>query len=176
MKKTTLFVLSILLAFALFACTAPASPKGNQPGTNTPATPQQPIDTPSVNEGLSYGDTFVFDDLEITFFDAIEWDVLDNQFSDLNGAAVAKIPMTIKNISDKTHGLNMFYYKQYGPDGNSLHSVSAYFDGEVGFAGDMRVGATQETFMTVLYQGDGDYFVEFYDWTTTVELKLPLQK
>ena len=126
---------------------------------------------------FSYSDTIVFDYLEITFYDAIEWVTLNNRYSDNHGADVAKIPVSIKNNKNETHGLNMFYFSQYGPDGLKLNDVSAYFlENDVAFAGNMRSGAVQNSFMHILYIGDGDYYVEFKDFYNTVEVKLPIHK
>jgi len=71
----------------------------------------------------------------------------------------------------------MFSYSQYGSLGTKLDSIGSFFDGEVSFAGDMRSGATQETFMAFLYDGDGDYFVEFSKmFGDTLEVRIPARK
>ena len=106
-------------------------------------------------------DPIYFDDLEIVFGLETTWTYIDNQFSDHYMSEVFLLPMYIKNLKDSTHGLNMFDYTQYGSKGTKLDRVGAYFDGEVTFAGKMRSGATLETFMAFLYDGNGDYFVEF---------------
>lgn len=130
--------------------------------------------TPELSE-LTYGDTFEFDGLEITFGTDIKSATLVNQFSDLDGSDVIVVPMTIKNTSNETHGLNMFYYSIYGSSGTSAKDVSAYFDNDVAYAGDMRSGASLETYMHILYDGDGDYYVEFSQFFgDTIEVKLPI--
>lgn len=125
---------------------------------------------------LTFGDKFTFDNLEITISDNISWDKVDNQFSDHNGKTVVRVPVTIKNISDDTHSLNMFYYKVYGSQGNELDSVSFLFDDVVDKAGDMRSGATQNTSFVFLYDGDGDYYIEFDNYKEKIEVKMHVEK
>jgi hypothetical protein len=127
---------------------------------------------------FNLGDTFTFDNLEITLGTNIEWSVVVNQFSDKNGSDVIKLPITVKNLKDETHGLNMFYFTFFGPDGTKLDSVSSFFmDDSIDFAGDMRSGAIQNAFMYILYDGNGDYFVEFSMlFGNTIEVKVPIQK
>ncbi|MCL2606841.1 MAG: hypothetical protein FWD93_06150 [Coriobacteriia bacterium] len=176
MKKYLMLLLAILLAISvsmLVACDE-AEPSNNADTTEASANDagdEEPI------AAISFGDTFTFDDLEITFGDDITWETLENQFSDLDGDDVFLVPITITNTSDETHGLNMFFYTQFGPDGNNLDTTSAFFDGDVAFAGDMRTGATQESFMSFHYVGDGDYVVEFNAlFGDTTEVILPISK
>ncbi len=130
--------------------------------------------TSSENSQYTFGSTFNFDGLQITIGTELEWTTVDNQFSDLNGSKVAKVPVIIKNISQETHGLNMFYFDMYSPRGSSLQSVSAYFDDSVDFAGDIRPGGVQNAYFYLLYDGDGDYYIEFDNYTSKVEVKLPI--
>lgn len=108
------------------------------------------------------GETFVFDELEITLGKDIPWVTLENEFSDLNGSKVLCIPITVKNISKDTHGLNMFFKKAFGPSGKELEDVASYFmDDDIDFAGDLRSGASTQSIMHVLYEKDGEYVIEF---------------
>lgn len=110
-----------------------------------------------------FGDTIEFDQLEITFDKEIEWEVIDNQFSELDGRDVFKIPMTVKNVSDQTHGLDFLNYKKFGPKGEELPTnASAYFEDAIDFAGNSLSGEeVSGVFMVFLYEGDGKYTVEF---------------
>jgi len=134
--------------------------------------------TENITSGmLTYGDKIIFDDLEIIFKDDITWKKVNNRFSDNNGADVFLIPISVKNIKNESHSLNMFYYKQYGTYGTQLDSISTFFDGDIAFSGDMRTGAVKESFMAFLYDGDGDYYVEFTKfWDDPLEVKLPIKK
>ena len=153
MKKLIVLALALIFALSLTACGGSNNNPSSGGGDATQTVPE--------SKDKTYGDVIEFDDLEITFSDDITWSTVSNQFSEHNGAEVALVPVTIKNVKAETHGLNMFYYTQYGSQGTKLDGVGSYFDGEVEFAGDMRSGATLESFMAFLYDGDGDYSVEF---------------
>lgn len=121
---------------------------------------------------ISLGEMFTFDDLEITLGNDISFTKINNQFSDYNGQDVVKVPITIKNIKDETHSLNMFYYSIYGANGTQLSTVASYFDDSIDFAGDLRSGASYTKYLYFLYDGDSTYSVEFdkvWGPKTTVE-------
>jgi len=143
-----------------------------EPAPEPPAAPETPTG------GYTFGSTFVFNDLEITFFDDVEWVTVENRFSDRDGAYVARVPMSITNLRGETHGLNMFSFNHFGTAGTRLDSVSSFFsDYDVSFAGDMRSGATQNTHMHILYDGSGDYYIEFSQlFGPTTEVRLPLSR
>ena len=114
------------------------------------------------NSKLTLGSTFEFDKLEITFGDAIETDPLHNQFSEYDGETGIKIPVSITNKKDETHSLNMFYLKVFGSKGTELHDISSYFmEEDVRCMGELRTGATQNGYLTALYDGNGEYVFEF---------------
>ena len=170
-----LFCFMVLLV-TVPGCTAPVSNTGSGGVPNETITPTP---TPASTD-ISFGDTFVFDNLEITFINETEWVILDNEFDENHGADVLRIPMTVKNISEETYGLDSASYTIYGPKGTQLDLVNFYFDNNVSDAGDMRSGAVQDTNMYVLYDGDGDYYIEFEELftlaETKVEVKLPIAK
>ena len=169
MKKLLSVLMATLLLIMLCSCTTNTNEKAES--TNTES------DQTKADEVLTFGVPFAFDDLEIVLSDDIQWEKIDNQFSENNGADVIKIPVTIKNNKDETHGLNMFYYTFYGPDGNKLDSVATYFNDDHFSAGNMRSGATQNTYFHILYKGDGDYYVEFAAFFgKAIEVKLPIIK
>ena len=168
MKKVSIFIVSLAILVLASACVVSDQPT-SQDGEDQKQTEEKSKD-------LTFGDTFTFDDLEITISDQINWVKLDNQFSENNGADVIEIPVTIKNLKDQTHGLNAFYYNFYGPDGNKLDSVFSYFDNDVFSAGDMRSGSTQNTYFHLLYAGDGDYYIEFSFMSDPISVKIPILK
>lgn len=136
-----------------------------------------PAESDSVDKPeLSFGSTFTFDGLEITIGEGVKWVKVDNRFSDKDGSNVAELPITVKNISDESHGLNSFSYTFYGPDGTELDSVFSYFDNDVFSAGDMRPGASMQTYLHLLYTTEGDYYIEFDDYSDKYEVKIPLKK
>ena len=124
---------------------------------------------------VTFGDTFFFDDLEITFYPEVEWTKVNNRYSDHNDAVVVRIPITVKNNSPETKRLNPFSYSMFGPDGLTLDRVYYYFD-DISSAGDMRSGAEQSGYMHILYKGDGDYYIEFGYLSSDVEVRLTIEK
>lgn len=124
---------------------------------------------------LTFDVPFEFDGFSITFGSGVTTSVLDNQFSDLNGSTVVVVPMSVTNNSDETRALNMFYMKAFGPSGAELDDVSSYFmDNDVDWMGELRPGATAETTMHILYEGNGDYYVSFENFGESQEVRLPI--
>jgi len=135
-------------------------------------------DVPPVTTGaISFGDTFEFDNLEIVFGTAVRWATIDASWSDHHGAEIFQVPITVTNIGNETASLNMFSFTQFAPDGNSQDFVSFLLvDDDITTAGSMRPGGTQNAYMTFLFEGDGEYVVEFSELfsSTAVEVVLPI--
>lgn len=128
-------------------------------------------------EKYALGKAFKFDDLEITIGSEFTYTIVDNKYSDHHQKEVIKIPVTVKNLSEETHGLNMFYYDFYGSKGTELDSVSAYFsEDSVDFAGDLRTDASYTKYFYVLYDGDGTYTIEFNDFSEKVSIDFEVKK
>ena len=70
----------------------------------------------------------------------------------------------------------MFYYKFYGPQGVELNNVSSYFDDEVGWAGEMRSGASYTKAFYILYDGNGTYAIEFNNWSDEFVVEFEVNK
>lgn len=119
---------------------------------------------------------FIFDDLEITISDSYTFDIIKNQFSEYNNNSVIKIPVTIKNLKDETHSLNMFYFSLFGSKGSELHRVSAFFDDSVDSAGDLRTGSSYTKYFYILYDGDGIYSIEFDNWVDKITIDINIKK
>ena len=112
------------------------------------------------------GDTFEFGGssglVELTFGTDITFTTIENQFSDLNGEYVIVLPVTMTNIDDETGSLNMFDISLFGSNGVSLDSVDLYFmDDNILWGSDLRSGATLDSYLHILYDGDGEYVIEF---------------
>lgn len=131
-----------------------------------------------INKNKVYGfdETFFFDNLEITIGSNYSFTVVQNQFSDYNNHEVLKLPVTVKNISSDTHGLNMFYYKCYGSNGTELKGLGAYFDEDINYAGDLRSGASYTKYMYFAYDGGGLYALEFDNYATKVTVEFQIKK
>lgn len=123
------------------------------------------------------GEYFKFDGLEMVLDYGIQFKTIENRYSEYNGETVIAIPTSVKNISGKTHGLNTYTYRHFGPDGTQTPtSISVYFQDSVDDIGDMRNGAIDYGYMYILYEGDGDYIVEFNNYTERIEVTIPVKK
>ena len=128
------------------------------------------------NKTVGLGETFNFDDLEITLGKNISFTKVENEFSEDNGKTVVKVPITIKNLKSETHSLNMFYYKAFGANGTELDDKAAYYDDSIDFAGELRSGASYTKYLYYLYDADGKYAIEFDNWSTKVTVEFDVKK
>ena len=118
----------------------------------------------SKNE-YGFNETFEFDGLEITIGSEYEFTTINNRYSEYNNQVTIKLPITVKNISQETTGLNMFYYDVYGSQGTEVKSLNSYFDENIDDAGDLRSGASYTKYIYFLYDGNGKYDIEFDNWS-----------
>lgn len=125
---------------------------------------------------VGLGETFTFDDLEITLGTEISFTKIENEFSEDNGKDVVKLPVTVKNIKDETHSLNMFYYKVFGATGTEANNAFAYFEDSVDEAGEIRSGGSYTKYMYFVYDGDGKYAIEFDNWIDKVTIEFEVKK
>ena len=186
MKKLIVLLLTAMLLLSLSACSDNGEADANEVPTEAPTavapateegTEEEPSEEEPATDTLTLGSTFEFDDLEITIHDQFGWTTLENQFSDLDGSDVFYLPITVTNLHDETHGLNMFTYRFFGSNGLQLDNVSAFFDNDIAWAGDMRSGATLESYIYFLYDGDGEYVVEFFQlFGATTEVVFQVQR
>lgn len=112
-----------------------------------------------------FNETFEFDGLEITIGSEYEFTTVNNRYSEYNNQVTIKLPITVKNISQETTGLNMFYYDVYGSQGTEVKKLNSYFDENVDDAGDLRSGASYTKYIYFLYDGNGKYAIEFDNWS-----------
>lgn len=112
-----------------------------------------------------FNEIFEFDGLEITIGSEYEFTTVNNRYSEYNNQVTIKLPITVKNISQETTGLNMFYYDVYGSQGTEVKSLNSYFDENIDDAGDLRSGASYTKYIYFLYDGNGKYDIEFDNWS-----------
>ena len=131
----------------------------------------------SENKTYSLGDTFEFDDLKITVGTKLSYITMNNEYSDYYKKTVIKIPVTIENLHDETHSLNMFYYRFFGSQGTETNEISLYYDNDgISNAGDLRKGASYTKYFYVIYDGDGTYALEFDDWSDKITIEFDVKK
>lgn len=120
--------------------------------------------------------SFVFDGLNIVLSSEYTFSTIDNRYSDYYESPVIIIPATITNISNETSYLYRGDVKAFGSKGTSLDNIHIYFDDGDNAFNDLRSGATQQCNFYLLYDGDGDYYLEFRDYDFTIEIKYPVMK
>ncbi|MDF9825775.1 hypothetical protein M2475_002161 [Breznakia sp. PF5-3] len=172
MKKIMSILVVFVLGFVAVGCTV------DDADTDKEDKKQEETKKEEKKE-LTYGDVIEFDGLEIVFSEPVTFATIDNQYSDLNGSEVAIVPVKITNTSDDTNGLNMFYYKVYGTSGSTLDDVSAFFDDDVAWTAgtdSLRSGASVDTLMHFIYDGNGDYYIKFDNMSEKIEVKLSIAK
>ena len=113
-----------------------------------------PFDIKKTNEEFS------FDDLTINISNKYQIIKLDNIYSPHNGKNVLKIPITIKNASDKNHSLNLFYYDIYDDYGNLIDEVAGYFDESLYYAEDLKPNESYTKYIYALYYGNNYYTIK----------------
>jgi len=177
MKKSLLALLALAFCFVLVACDEDETGTSSNAGTTEKASSEDA--TPEGVYGL--GDTFQFDGssglVELTFGTTITFTTVDNSFSDIDGEYVIVIPVTMTNVGEETGGLNMFDITAFGSSGTSLESVDAFFmDDDIRWGNDLRPGATLDSYLHILYDGDGEYVIEFGLFGDTPELVFDVQR
>jgi len=171
MKK----LLCLLLVFCMVGCGS--SNEGTASSTDEEGPGQEIVDedvTPT------FGTVIEFSNLEIIISESIEFIVLNNEFVDLNGSDIIKIPVTIKNVGSEDGGFNVYYVAKHGSQGATLEGVGDnYVDDDVRWSGkvdSLSSGESVSVFMYILYDGDGDYYVSFNNRSEKIEIRLPITK
>lgn len=170
MKKFLSLFLILGMMFSLVGC-------GSEDEANAKEKTEQKEEK---KEDLSFGSTVEFEGCEITFNEPAEFIVFDNEFSDLHGSEIVKVPVTVKNVSDEVSGINMFYVKVYGSQGVQVDDVSTYYmeDDMLFTAGtdSLQPGAQINTFFHFVYDGNGEYIIKLEAFDGATNIKLPINK
>ena len=122
------------------------------------------------------GDTITFDGLEITLDKEYSFVTIENRYSEYNNSDVIKIGANIKNVSSDKKKLNMFNYSLFGSKGTQLSRVSSYFDESVDYAGDLKPDASYYKYFYLLYDGDGEYSIDFDNYSEEIEVEFNVTK
>lgn len=174
-------VISIISFFVSIDSESSENDKKNSNNTNvTTSTSGNSNSESKVDENKSnvYGlnGKFSFDDLEITIGNEISYDVINNRYSENNGKTVVKLPITVKNLKNETHSLNMFYYKAFGSQGTQIDTFGYYFDNSIDEAGELRSNASYTKYIYLLYDGNGTYAIEFDNWKDKITVEFEVNK
>ena len=134
----------------------------------TPVTPSKPTTVT--------GSTFTFEDFEISFGNNYSFTTVENTYSEYNGKAVVKVPVTLKNLKETSNHLNMYYHEYYGPTGTQLPSLRTYFSSDAIDYGYLSAGETQTKYIYLLYDGDGKYKIKFNNYKEEKTVYLNIKK
>lgn len=176
LSKKTKILLSIIFGLIFLIITFSEGTTGEE--TKTSNSGDTIIEDNKITEttktNYTFNEMFKFDNLEITIGSDYTFTTVDNKFSDYYQKDIVKIPVTVKNISDETHSLNMFYYSIFGASGAENANPSVYFDDSIDYAGDLRSGGSYTKYFYVLYDGNGTYAIEFNSFfdEKTVEFEI----
>jgi len=147
---------------------APPAATEVPPTTTTPPAPVQndtpppPPEVPLSAGTLTLGSTFEFDNMRITFGEAIGWTTINRTWHELYGYEAFYIPIAVTNLYNTTRRLSTYRIRLFGPDGLRLDEIGTLFDNDISdWGNDMRSGATLHSYMHILYNGNGQYVLEF---------------
>jgi len=128
------------------------------------------------------GDTFIFDNFEITIGDDIEWMEVE-AFSLVETEEqeyYVKVPITLTNLSDEVRTFRRAALDVYGPEGTSLRRPFAFSpDGNIErYVTDIRGGATiAGMYVYFYYTGEGYHYITFSTWAeATREVRLYIER
>ena len=171
MKKFLSVVFSLFLVFT-FTFSLTSCDLSSDNGENTGDSDS----SSKTKNAYTYGESFKFDNLQITLASEATFTTVDNEFSDYYECDIIRIEATVKNLSSSSHSLNMFYFKCYAPNGNELDGVDTYFDDSLGWnAKDLASGASYTKAFYLPYLNDGTYKIQFDNWSTKVTAELPIK-
>jgi hypothetical protein len=154
--------------------------KDNNNVMNVKVIEKEQIPIPSVDTIPIYnyllGESFVFDGFNITIHDKYSIVKIDNKYSTYNGKEVIKLPVTIKNITDKSNSFNIYKYKIFGPNMNELDEVAQYFDEGLFYTKDLKPNEEKTKYLYFLFDYNGKYLVRFEDENSIKNIVLNVYK
>ena len=170
MKKRifTLAMVIFVLAAAMLLTGCSEEPTPANRNTSSPNKTDDNSDRDFLSDPTAptLGDTIVFDNLEITLGSSLVGMRLDNgSFDSFHGRQIFAVQMTIKNLKNESHRLDSGFITQFGPRGTELELdqqyLSRWLNDNISDIGSMRTGVTQTGYLHFLYDGDGEYVMEF---------------
>ena len=135
-------------------------------------------DTDSKEESktVNAGEAFEFSNMQITIGTDYTFVNLNSSDSEKNGMILVKLPITVKNLSDEENHLNMFYSNIYDPSDKRLTKESTYFDDTIDYADDLEKGESYTKYYYFEYTMDGTYKAKFNNYTSQIDVNVPIKK
>lgn len=156
MKKFKTITLLLASAFALTGCFGGGSDDGGK-NNNT-------------KKSYTLGETFRFDDLDLTFGTDYECVVVKDRYSEHYGAKGIALPVTVKNQGQESNTLNPFFFSIYGTKGTTISSLWTVYDDAIENASRLLPGYSYTKNLYFVYDGDGTYKIEFSTFKDKVTL------
>jgi hypothetical protein len=163
--KKIFIILAVLMVLVLSGCFSSKNESlDNLVSLMMENYPSEDSNDEEAMKNLTYGSTFNFNDLEITIGESAS--VVNNGregsfFSSSYVSDYVKLPIKIKNIADFSNELNSFDCNFFGPKGIAVINGMGSFEDERIENTSIRPGVVLEGFTYFLYDGDGEYVIEF---------------
>ena len=123
------------------------------------------------------GDTFILNGLEFKLgtADDIVWTKVNNEYVEQNGADVAVLPVTIRNLESSPKLLDLIYLT-YISDGRYINPVGFLFgESDIKSIDVISENESINTAFHVLYDGDDEYRVSFHSQDDSVAVLIDFQ-
>lgn len=118
---------------------------------------------------FTLGETFTFDNLDLTFSPDIVYTRLNNYGDQYHKHEMFIMPVTITNKGSKPNMLSFLSYECYCPNGSEAKNLSAYYYDDptsVDWGGNIQSGVTATRNLYFLYGGDGSYSLVLDNYST----------
>lgn len=130
---------------------------------------------PTQSDNNASSNVLVFDNMEMTIsMENIYLTKIENEHNDLYGQPIVAVPMTVKNCGDETNSLNHFFAHYYGAQGKEMDMLYFDFDDGMDIYTSLRPGASIEGNFYMVYDGDGDYYIRFNNFSEDKEIAVPV--
>ena len=127
---------------------------------------------PVIQTEFSLGEMFEFEGLEITFEDDILGGTVDAGWSDLDGEHYFVLPITVTNTSDASRRFP-WDITVFDPSGSETDDrLTLLFAEDITHSDDILPGATIERYFHILFNGSGEYTIEFDSWRNNITLQV----
>ena len=104
------------------------------------------------------------DDFEITFLDDISFQVVNNFYSELNGHTIFTVPAIVENVG--TGMARSVHPSVFNPNGVETTLNSVFYGNSLARPILLQPGATWHTYIEILFDGEGRYEIEFFDFSS----------
>jgi len=120
------------------------------------------IEQPQDVQYMTLGESFIFDDLEITIENDMRFATARRARSSRDGDTAVYFPIRVTNIGNRQHTLSTLNTSYFDPSGERGVCSCAYFPNtSILRERDIAPGETRESFIHLLLTEDGEYTLEF---------------